>query len=431
MSNQRLRILLACMPKSGSTFLSSLIAALPGFSQVDLVPTYGHREQELCPKALEANEAAVGDGSYVAQHHVRYSAATDMYMKQFGLRPIVLVRNIFDVIPSLIDHHALENHIYPAAWAPCDIATRSYEEQAHFVTQMAIPWYFNFFASWHDYKDKLVVRYEDLVAQPREILKQICEHMNIVVSPTWIDSAVESVNARGRRKNKVTPGRGKHLPKEDIAAIVRMTNHYPDIDFGPIGISYMARQERAPSTPNSATTRVFWITGLPGAGKTTLARAFQNRLNVSGIKSVILDGDELRAGMNADLGFSDTDRNENVRRIAEVASLFQQSGHTVIVSVVSPTREQRERARQIIGERFTEVFVDTPVDVCESRDPKGNYRRAKQGRIANFTGVSAPYARPQDPAIVIDASLTPVETEVDMLMGYMLAPAGHEGDGHQ
>jgi adenylylsulfate kinase-like enzyme len=103
----------------------------------------------------------------------------------------------------------------------------------------------------------------------------------------------------------------------------------------------------------------------------------------------------------------------------------------VIVSVVSPTREQRERARQIIGERFTEVFVDTPVDVCESRDPKGNYRRAKQGRIANFTGVSAPYARPQDPAIVIDASLTPVETEVDMLMGYMLAPAGHEGDGHQ
>ena len=426
MSNQKLRILLACMPKSGSTFLSSLIAALPGFTQVDLVPTYGHREQELCPKALETNEAAVGNGSYVAQHHVRYSAATDMYMKQYGLRPIVLVRNIFDVVPSLIDHHTLENHIYPAAWAPRDIATRSYEEQAHFVTQMAIPWYFNFFASWQDYADKLLVRYEDLVTAPRQVLKRVCDHMGVSASETQIDSAVERARMSGRRKNKVTPGRGQHLPQEDIAAIVRMSNHYPYIDFGPIGISYRTRQDRALSTPSSPTGRVFWITGLPGAGKTTLARAFRNRLDLSGIKSVILDGDELRAGINADLGFNDIDRNENVRRVAEIASLFQQSGHTVIVSVVSPTREQRERARQTIGPSFIEVFVDTPVEVCESRDPKGNYRRAKQGDIANFTGVSAPYARPQDPAIVIDASSTPVEKEVDMLMNYMLAPAAHE-----
>jgi adenylylsulfate kinase len=420
-----MRVLLACMPKSGSTFLSSSIAALPGFSEVSLVPSHGHREQELCVQSLREQEQQVGEGSYVAQQHVRYSGATAEYMRAFSMRPIVLLRNIFDVVPSLVDHHSIEGYIYPSAFAPADIASRPFEEQADFVTQMAIPWYFNFYASWQQCPDKLVLYYEDLVSRPEWVLRRVCEYLQIDASDELIKTAVANANSTGKRKNKVSPGRGNNLSQENKTAIVRMANYYPDLDFSEIGISREMRAAASHLAPHAVLPhhekRVYWLTGLSGAGKTTLARALRERLEHDGSRCVVLDGDELRKGINANLGFSEYDRTENVRRVAEIATLFRQSGCVVIVAVISPTPAQREMARMIVGEGFTEVFVDTPLEVCESRDPKGHYLRARQGRLTGFTGVSAKYVPPEHAEIVIRTTTTPINEAVEQLIAFKAA----------
>ncbi len=153
--------------------------------------------------------------------------------------------------------------------------------------------------------------------------------------------------------------------------------------------------------------RTYWFTGLSGSGKTTLARAFAERLENRGIRAFVLDGDHLRTGLNRDLGFSQQDRRENVRRVAEVAKLLNAEGITVLVSLISPYAADRASARDVIGAaRFTEVFMDVPVEVCEARDPKGLYKKARSGELAQFTGVSAPYERPPAPEFQISASLT-------------------------
>lgn len=228
------RVLLACMPKSGSTFLSSAIAALPGFARAHLVPGYSRREQELCVEKLKECAAL---GSYVAQHHVRYSDVTQEYVNKFELRPIILVRNIFDIIPSLVDHHSREGCVYPAAFAPFDIAIRSAEEQIRFVTQMAIPWYFNFFMSWNQCQNKLLVTYEEFIFAPDLTLQRICEYLNFPVSELEIHEAIQMAGTSGLRKNKVTPGRGELLPSDCIEEIKRMAFYYRGVDFSPMGIS--------------------------------------------------------------------------------------------------------------------------------------------------------------------------------------------------
>lgn len=409
------------MPKSGSTFLSSAIAALPGFTEASLVPSYGHREQELCVQSLREQDERIGEESYVAQQHLRYSFATAQYMRAFSLRPIVLLRNIFDVVPSLVDHHSIEGHIYPSAFAPADIASRPLEEQADFVTQMAVPWYFNFYASWQQCQEKLVVYYEDLVSRPEWVLRRICEYLEIDASDALIQAAVSNANSAGKRKNKVSPGRGKNLSHDNISAIVKMANHYPELDFSDIGITQEVRLAASHPALRHRDQRVYWLTGLSGAGKTTLAYALRDRLEHDGYRCVVLDGDELRKSINSNLGFSEYDRTENVRRVAEIATLFRQSGCVVIVAVISPTPAQREMARQIVGEGFTEVFVDTPLDVCESRDPKGHYRRARQGRLTGFTGVSAKYVPPQHAEIVIRTTTTPINEAVEQLIAFEAA----------
>jgi adenylylsulfate kinase len=147
---------------------------------------------------------------------------------------------------------------------------------------------------------------------------------------------------------------------------------------------------------------IAWLTGLSGAGKSTLAAAADRSLVAGGRHSAVLDGDNLRHGLNADLTFSPEDRSENVRRTAEVARLMAESGAVVIVSLISPYRADRALARRIAGEiPFLEVFVDTPLDLCEARDPKGLYRLARAGRIPSFTGVSAPYEPPEKPDLTI------------------------------
>jgi adenylylsulfate kinase len=143
---------------------------------------------------------------------------------------------------------------------------------------------------------------------------------------------------------------------------------------------------------------VLWLTGLSGSGKSTIAHALERRLTEAGHACYVLDGDNVRHGLNSDLGFAPEHRDENIRRVGEVAALFADAGLIALVSFISPYRAGRQRAREAAGaDRFLEVFVDAPIAACERRDPKGLYRKAREGEIADFTGISAPYEPPEQP----------------------------------
>ena len=146
---------------------------------------------------------------------------------------------------------------------------------------------------------------------------------------------------------------------------------------------------------------VLWFTGLSGSGKSTIANEVENQLNKMGFHTYLLDGDNIRHGLNKDLGFSDSDRKENIRRISEVSKLFVDSGLITLTAFISPFREDRQQARDIIGKDFIEVFIDTPFEECARRDPKGLYKKALNGEIKNFTGLDSPYEPPINPEIHI------------------------------
>jgi adenylyl-sulfate kinase len=163
--------------------------------------------------------------------------------------------------------------------------------------------------------------------------------------------------------------------------------------------------------------RVVWLTGLSGSGKTTLVRALEESLRGRQVPAVVLDGDRLRKGLCSDLGFSPGDRSENVRRVAEVACLFADAGLVVLVSLIAPFRAGRERARTIVGrERFLEVYLDVPLEVCEARDPKGLYAKARRGEISGFTGVDAPYEIPQAPDLSLPTHQLSLEESLARLL---------------
>ena len=147
---------------------------------------------------------------------------------------------------------------------------------------------------------------------------------------------------------------------------------------------------------------VIWFTGLSGSGKSTIANELEKKLFEIGKRTYILDGDNLRHGLNNDLGFSEQDRVENIRRVAEVAKLMVDAGLIVLATFISPYRSDRQAARELFEEgEFIEIFVDTPLDLCESRDPKGLYKKARQGLIKNFTGIDSPYEQPTKAEITI------------------------------
>lgn len=161
-----------------------------------------------------------------------------------------------------------------------------------------------------------------------------------------------------------------------------------------------------------------WLTGLSGAGKSTIAFELERRLMADGRIAFVLDGDNVRHGLNRDLGFSHSDRTENIRRIAEVAKLFNDAGLIVITAFISPYRQDRAVARQVIGEgRFIETHLCTLIDVCEGRDPKGLYRQARAGSIRDFTGITAPYEAPQNAELSIDTGQLTVEASVAKIAG--------------
>ena len=171
------------------------------------------------------------------------------------------------------------------------------------------------------------------------------------------------------------------------------------------------------SVLNGHRPQVLWFTGLSGSGKSTIANELERQLHASGCHTYLLDGDNVRHGLNRDLGFTEADRVENIRRVTEVARLMADAGLIVLASFISPFRAEREAARELIGEdRFCEVFVDTPIDVAESRDPKGLYKKARRGDLTNFTGIDSPYESPENPELRVDTTVTtPAEAAVQIV----------------
>ncbi|MCU7555160.1 adenylyl-sulfate kinase [Alteromonas sp. ASW11-19] len=182
------------------------------------------------------------------------------------------------------------------------------------------------------------------------------------------------------------------------------------------------KQTRAESL--GQTPRVVWLTGLSGSGKSTLANLLEKKLHDEGKHTYLLDGDNIRHGLCGDLGFSDTDRVENIRRISEVAKLFVDSGVIVLTAFISPFKADRSFCRNLLGENeFVEVFVDTPLEVCEQRDPKGLYKKARNGDIKDFTGIDSAYEAPVNPEIHLEYRDESAEDTAERLY-HLLAEKG-------
>lgn len=161
---------------------------------------------------------------------------------------------------------------------------------------------------------------------------------------------------------------------------------------------------------------VIWFTGLSGCGKSTLANAVEKALFDKGCRTIVLDGDNIRHGLNSNLGFSPEDREENIRRIGEVAKLFTEAGVIAMTAFISPYRADRDRARALAPDNFVEVYCQCDLAVCEERDPKGLYKKARAGEIPEFTGISAPYEEPLNPEIVIDTGKLTIEESVENVL---------------
>lgn len=185
----------------------------------------------------------------------------------------------------------------------------------------------------------------------------------------------------------------------------------------PLGSSLVECSQRVLSKQQKPC--VIWFTGVSGAGKSTLAEALERSLQAAGRHTYLLDGDRLRLGLNRDLGFSEHGRQENIRRAGEVAALMVDAGLVVLATFISPFCADRDAVRQLLSGRFIEVFVDTSLHVCEARDPKGLYRRARAGQIKNFTGLDSPFEAPQAAELRFDTSSCSVEEAVQQIHDYL------------
>ncbi|WP_258100410.1 adenylyl-sulfate kinase [Marinoscillum pacificum] len=172
---------------------------------------------------------------------------------------------------------------------------------------------------------------------------------------------------------------------------------------------------------NGFQPKLIWFTGLSGSGKSTLAGAFETYLFNQNYHTYILDGDNVRSGLNQDLDFSDSSRKENIRRIAEVSKLFVDAGLVVLTAFISPFKEDRQQAKDLVGvDNFIEVFVDTPLEICEQRDVKGLYAKARAGKIPNFTGIDSPFERPETPDVHIETEGKTVEQSIKELIDQII-----------
>lgn len=171
---------------------------------------------------------------------------------------------------------------------------------------------------------------------------------------------------------------------------------------------------------NGHRSTILWFTGLSGSGKSTLAHAVEERLHQMGCRTFVFDGDNVRHGLCGDLGFSAEDRHENIRRIGEMSKLFIEAGVIALTAFISPFRADRQMVRDlVVAGDFLEIYCDSPLEVCESRDVKGLYRRARAGEIPEFTGISSPYEEPESPELVVDTNRLSIEESVDVVLGML------------
>ena len=171
---------------------------------------------------------------------------------------------------------------------------------------------------------------------------------------------------------------------------------------------------------NGHNSAVLWFTGLSGSGKSTLAHLVEERLFEKGWYTYILDGDNVRHGINGDLGFSETDRRENIRRIGEVSKLFTEAGVLVLAAFISPYRQDRDRVRALFEPReFIEIYLKCDLSTCEERDPKGLYRKARAGELPDFTGIDSPYEEPRNPELIVDTGKMGIEESVESILNYL------------
>jgi len=187
----------------------------------------------------------------------------------------------------------------------------------------------------------------------------------------------------------------------------------------PIFDRLLQREDREKRLGQKA--KVLWLTGLSGSGKSTIAEALERKLYNNGYFPQVLDGDNIRSGINSNLGFSIEDRTENLRRISEVAKLYLNTGVVVISSFISPTQASRDKAKELIGEDdFLEIFINTPLAVCEARDVKGLYKKARKGEIKGFTGIDSPYEPPINPSLEIKTDQLSLEESVEKIFTFVL-----------
>ncbi len=180
----------------------------------------------------------------------------------------------------------------------------------------------------------------------------------------------------------------------------------------------VTRQRRAKLNQHESV--LLWFTGLSGSGKSTLAHALEEKLYQMGYHTFVLDGDNVRHGLSGDLGFSNDDRIENIRRISEIAKLFVEAGVIVLTAFISPFLADRAKARSLVGDDFIEIYCKCPVTVCEERDVKGLYRRARVGEIKDFTGISSPYEEPSHPELSIDTNSHSIDECVEQILAYLI-----------
>ena len=196
--------------------------------------------------------------------------------------------------------------------------------------------------------------------------------------------------------------------KDNLTILNNITEHATKI----------GKKDRAKA--NSQKPCVLWFTGLSGSGKSTIADAIEQALYKYQKRTILLDGDNVRKGLNKDLGFTDEDRVENIRRIAEVSKLMLEAGLLTIVSFISPFREERKMARSLFEEdEFIEIYIDTPIEICEQRDPKGLYKMARAGKLKNFTGIDSDYEVPQNPEITLHNGHAKIQDMADQIIQYL------------
>lgn len=229
-------LLIACFPKSGSSFLALILASLPGFQRVSLIPDYGRREAEL-----SLNHLVVADRNFprfVAKHHLRFSHETKRLIESFSLQPIVLVRNIYDVVVSIRDQIKREAVVMAQAYVPPEAPRWESQRIEQFVVDMIIPWYFNFYASWADCSNRLELTYEELIIDPQATVRRIRDKLQIQATDAQVSAAVEAAESdrMSSRFNIGLSGRGKELGPGVVSKIQEITSYYAFIDLSSIGL---------------------------------------------------------------------------------------------------------------------------------------------------------------------------------------------------